>query len=98
MPRFVKIVIAMAIVASGLTLTYWGAHYWSTTQRTVPTKFDTAASGDGEGQRIDNSDPWFDKEFVTERAAAALVVFLGLSLVFCAPALLRERRRHGSAT
>jgi hypothetical protein len=92
-PRLLKVALLTAMVFMGVTLFRAGVHFWSAAHRSTTTLFDTLpAAADEDSVRID-PDPLFDRTFIMERIGAAVVVVLGVSLLYLASVMMKRKER-----
>lgn len=97
MPRLLKIELFALLAFLGGVFTFAGVRFWFATHRTVRTLLDPLPA-ESDGMRMDNIEPWLDKEFIFQRIGAVVILFLGISLFCFAVALVRQKKLHDSAT
>jgi len=98
MPHLLKVALLTVVAFLGGAMVFAGMRFWFATHRTVLTTFEIPASCDPDAVRIDNNDPWLDRDFILHRIAAAVILLLGVSMLCWAVALMRKKRGHVSAT
>jgi hypothetical protein len=96
--RLLRIAFLTAMACLGVALSGAGVHFWLGAERTTVTFFDTlrAASNDDGLLWCGTPDPLFDRGFILQRTAAAVVVVMGLSLLYLVVAQMEQKREHDS--
>ena len=98
MPRLFKIVTSTVFAFLGGVLSVLGIHLWFAAHRTVTTLLDSPPAGsDPDAVRIDNSDPWLDKDFVIHKIAAAAILLLGAIFLGWAVTLMFKKEHEPAA-
>jgi hypothetical protein len=97
MPRVLKVALLTILAFVGGLFTFAGIRFWTAAHRSVRTVFDPLPA-DSEGMRMDNMDPWVDKEFIFQRIGAAVILLLGVSILSYLIGLVRQKKLNDSAT
>jgi hypothetical protein len=89
MSHLLKIALLTVVGFLGAVLTFIGVQMWSVTERTVTTFFDLTGKKD-DGLPMCPEIDWVDKEFLSHRALAAVILFVGIFYLVWAVTQMRK--------